>query len=307
LLDQSGEVAGEAVTFGEMDPNSVDNERDALKERIAFKTLVFDARIGGLGEDGLLKNTVSDGLPATADASENWLSQPHGGSVAGFRIQRNELNERGWVLNLQLGLNESEEIGATEWLFLYKWMAADAGEDSRSVAFNQSLEDHQNLAEQRITSMVSSLKLSDEIKSALCFAARVHDEGKNCPRWQQAFNAPLTGGPYAKTQGPISVKRLDGYRHELVSMLRARSAEEFKAFSPETQDLVLHLIAAHHGFARPFIPANACDDFPPSKLKDEACEVALRYARLQQHWGPWGLAWLESLLRAADQQASRNS
>jgi hypothetical protein len=26
-----------------------------------------------------------------------------------------------------------------------------------------------------------------------------------------------------------------------------------------------------------------------------------------QHWGPWGLAWWEALLRAADQQASRDN
>jgi hypothetical protein len=33
--------------------------------------------------------------------------------------------------------------------------------------------------------------------------------------------------------------------------------------------------------------------------------VALRFQRLQRHWGPWGLAWWEALLRAADWAASR--
>jgi CRISPR-associated endonuclease/helicase Cas3 len=33
----------------------------------------------------------------------------------------------------------------------------------------------------------------------------------------------------------------------------------------------------------------------------------LRFARLQRRWGPWGLVWWESLLRAADQQASRDN
>jgi CRISPR-associated endonuclease/helicase Cas3 len=36
-----------------------------------------------------------------------------------------------------------------------------------------------------------------------------------------------------------------------------------------------------------------------------AREVALRFVRMERRWGPWGLAWWESLLRAADQQASR--
>ena len=35
--------------------------------------------------------------------------------------------------------------------------------------------------------------------------------------------------------------------------------------------------------------------------------MALRFARLQKRWGPWGLAWWEALLRAADQQASRDN
>jgi hypothetical protein len=42
-------------------------------------------------------------------------------------------------------------------------------------------------------------------------------------------------------------------------------------------------------------------------LRDRARNVALRFARLQKRWGPWGLAWWESLLRAADQQASRDN
>jgi len=66
----------------------------------------------------------------------------------------------------------------------------------------------------------------------------------------------------------------------------------------------LHLVAAHHGRARPVIETKGCDGAPPSALEERARDVALRFARLQKSWGPWGLAWWESLLRAADQQAS---
>ena len=135
-------------------------------------------------------------------------------------------------------------------------------------------------------------------------AARLHDEGKQSPRWQRAFRAPVDGRPYAKTKGPIDFDILDGYRHELGSLPYVEAHEEFRKLAPDDQDFVLHLIAAHHGFARPVIGTSGCDDAPPSIVEERARAVALRFARLSRRWGPWGLAWWEALLRAADQIAS---
>jgi CRISPR-associated endonuclease/helicase Cas3 len=70
------------------------------------------------------------------------------------------------------------------------------------------------------------------------------------------------------------------------------------------RDLVLHLISAHHGQARPLVATRSCDEAPPSALELRAAEASLRFLRLQRRWGPWGLAWWEALLRAADVQAS---
>ena len=100
---------------------------------------------------------------------------------------------------------------------------------------------------------------------------------------------------------------LNGYRHEFGSLPYAQNDAGFKSLLPDMQDLVLHLIAAHHGQARPVISTKSCEDAPPSALKERARDVALRFARLQKRWGPWGLAWWEALLRAADQQASRDN
>ena len=41
-------------------------------------------------------------------------------------------------------------------------------------------------------------------------------------------------------------------------------------------------------------------------VDDIAAEVPRRFARLQRKFGRWGLAYLESLLRAADYAASAN-
>ena len=140
----------------------------------------------------------------------------------------------------------------------------------------------------------------------LVAAARHHDDGKRASRWQRAFNARREGGPYAKTPGPLNRKLLNGYRHEFQSMLDAEGngLDGLDRSDPHF-DLALHLIAAHHGRARPVIGIEGCDSLPPTAAAHRAHEAALRFARLQRQWGPWGLAWWEALLRAADQRASR--
>lgn len=141
----------------------------------------------------------------------------------------------------------------------------------------------------------------------LAIAARLHDEGKQAHRWQRAFNAPEDGKLYAKCRGPINFALLDGYRHEFLSIDVASRDAELLQLPNELQELALHIIAAHHGFGRPIIGVSGCDDAPPSKLEPRARDVALRFARLQQRWGPWGLARWESLLRAVDHQSSREN
>ena len=122
------------------------------------------------------------------------------------------------------------------------------------------------------------------------------------------MRAPRDGRPYAKTVGGgiPSVLQVNGqtYRHEFGSLRDTENDPMIQALPEELRDLALHLITAHHGFARPVIaavdPENA-----PSASAELARAAALRFARLQARWGPWGLAWWEALLRAADWAASR--
>ena len=99
---------------------------------------------------------------------------------------------------------------------------------------------------------------------------------------------------------------LGGYRHEFGSLADAERHPDLTGsdLAEEERDLVLHLIASHHGFARPEITA-LDPDGPPSANAALAADAALRFARLQRRLGPWGLAGWEALLRAADQRASR--
>jgi CRISPR-associated endonuclease/helicase Cas3 len=74
-------------------------------------------------------------------------------------------------------------------------------------------------------------------------------------------------------------------------------------------DLILHLIAAHHGRARPHFETDAWDveRHTTAQNAQAAQEVMRRFARLQERFGRWGLAWFESLLRCADALASRQA
>jgi CRISPR-associated endonuclease/helicase Cas3 len=100
---------------------------------------------------------------------------------------------------------------------------------------------------------------------------------------------------------------LSGYRHEFGSLLDVRADAAFGRLPEEARELTLHLIAAHHGRARPHFPAE--EAFDPERAdgvsREAAAEVPRRFARLQRRYGRWGLAYLESLVRAADILASR--
>jgi CRISPR-associated endonuclease/helicase Cas3 len=215
-------------------------------------------------------------------------------------------NEGNWRERFRFATEVTHEGEATHWLIVEKWRHDTATEEDRSTGHPQILDEHQSWTEERARALATALRLDQRFGELLALSARLHDEGKRAARWQRAFHAP-TSDAYAKTEGPINYRLLDGYRHELGSLLRIESDKRIRTLPEEDRDLVLHLITAHHGFARPVISTSGCEDVPPSVLEEKAAEIARRFARLQARWNPWGLAWWEALLRAADQQASRDN
>ncbi len=106
----------------------------------------------------------------------------------------------------------------------------------------------------------------------------------------------------AKSTKFLHGRTLGGYRHEFGSLMEA--AMDISGH-PE-RDLILHLIAAHHGWARPHFEPTALDNTYTTEDNERAAvEVLRRFGRLQQRFGHWGLAWLEALLRCADIAASK--
>jgi CRISPR-associated endonuclease/helicase Cas3 len=102
-----------------------------------------------------------------------------------------------------------------------------------------------------------------------------------------------------------------GGRHELLSARLAQCLGE--------SDLVLHLILSHHGEGRPFVPIvkdGSPERFPfleaengrvldvPGDLSLPDWDQPARFRVLCEHYGYWGLALLEAIVRQADQLAS---
>lgn len=163
-----------------------------------------------------------------------------------------------------------------------------------------------------------------------------HDAGKADPRfqaWMHGGNvrrASVLSQPVAKAIVSMPTSRdrnaarnraelPRGFRHEMLSV---QLAEEGKLFgeSPHLRELFLHLIASHHGYARPFAPVVIdksppdvringvvlCADrratlVPPHRIDSG---IAERFWSLTRRFGWWGLPWLESMLRLADWSSS---
>ena len=191
--------------------------------------------------------------------------------------------------------------------FWYESTWGGDGEGYTSAKEEVSLEDHTNDVAQIAEAFAKQLNLSDKIAGALKLAARWHDLGKNREHWQRSIDNPKYPQKCLAKPGPgKTMTQLGNYRHEFGSLIDAEKEPEFADLSPEAKDLTLHLIAAHHGRARPHFPQKEVfdPDNPLPKAEKIADEVPLRFERLQRRYGRWGLAYLESLLRAADYAAS---
>lgn len=187
--------------------------------------------------------------------------------------------------------------------------------------------------------------LSPEFGETFAAAATSHDLGKLDWRFQLllrdgdeveasseeplAKSARLPEGRRRRDQDLEDAQLPRGFRHEFLSM---QVTERF-GLTPgdnESRDLTLHLIASHHGHARPFAPfvrdflleegkvadlsladlgLNASltvaerQALPPGYRLDSG--VPDRFWRLTRRYGWWGLAYLEAVFRLADWQASR--
>lgn len=222
----------------------------------------------------------------------------------------------------------------------------DDGDHDASRQPRVLLSDHGRHVVAQLREAVNRLPV-DTFSESLTLAAKFHDIGKADERfqamlrrtdrtdaWLMAANPEsllAKSSEIAQTMAQAGEARLraglpQGFRHELLSVQLVSHFESTLGLPPDVnaRDLVLHLIATHHGHGRPFAPVVVDDELPevrfvhrehvlelspeersrmiPSHRIDSG--VAERFWRCTRRYGWWGIAYLESILRLADQQAS---
>ncbi len=219
--------------------------------------------------------------------------------------------------------------------------AADEGDDERSRTMREepiSLIDHTQHVRNEALRTVEALPF-EELEQAYRNAADWHDLGKADERFQamlrradrtdawllvgmdSALLAKSDGLPLTREQRRQARDRAglpEGFRHEMLSVQIVEHSD-LKVKADQCLELILHLIAAHHGYARPFAPVVTDEESPAVTALDitltenqrKACPphridsgIAERFWELTRCYGWWGLAYLEAVLRLADQQAS---
>ncbi len=305
LLDAYGSV--KVLTLSEL----ADKEE---KDRINGCTVLLPPEVGGL--DG---GIMSDKPDPVADVADLWLDGAHRRreriwsdksqvptpSEADMRLIR--------IIDTRPDEDETAEVeddaeGRTSGRYWF-WFdrRRDADDDmSKTSSKPVAWEVHTTDVTEGARRIVERLSLPEDVKEAVIRAAEFHDLGKRRVVWQRSIGNPKPTRWLAKSGGKMKPVELNGYRHEFGSLADVHSLAEFQGLSEESKDLILHFIAVHHGFGRPHFPSDhAFDPDPKGQDVDAiAAEIPIRFARLQRKYGRWGLAYLESLLRAADYAAS---
>lgn len=216
-----------------------------------------------------------------------------------------------------------------------RWQELEDAESDGTVHTGErvTLAQHQEAVGERARRIATALGLHGAVLDNVVDAARWHDYGKVDPR----FQAMLFGGDETRavlSTEPIAKSGMDpgdsllrrearvrsglprGALHEVWSAALVSGHLASLSTTYADSELVLHLVASHHGRARPLLPPIV--DVGEHRLEAtvEGREIttglprqvdlddAERFHRLNARYGRWGLALLESIVRCADMTVS---
>ena len=278
-------------------------EDAAALPSLAHATVLLPPDAGGLTSSGLPDPEAGVEVADVADDEHRvrYVDGPGTQDDEGAADTRTLPRWLDAALELRLPIVHADTTEAGERFLVYARRRPDA---SRHQSEAPTVDAHCARVAAAARRIATALGLRDGLDEALEAAGRYHDRGKTRAAWQRAAGAPGGGAALAKApEGAFRPQWLGGYRHEFGSL-----ADAERALPGETahRELILHLVAAHHGWARPGFPDRAQWDPEDAAGANEARAVqcAQRFARLQAHYGAWRLAWLEALLKAADARVS---
>ncbi len=310
-----------ADTWDPMSTDPVTDLGDEAQEAYGRRvTLRLDQRIYGdatdlvAGEDAndSTRERIESWLDRTIDnePSDEWMARACNQLRRSFVLQPDD--EREYPIITGSAVDSSTFDGSDQ--------------TSSFTGTEVSLRCHLDGVGKKAAAFARRLGLDSDLQNDLRLAGRLHDLGKVDGR----FQLMLVGGDEVKLEmleEPLAkslpgVPRVypypRGMRHELASVALIQSNPDMLADAHDP-DLVLHLVATHHGHARPLAPIiqdpepqtlhyrydghalYASSDLVNSPI---AFEGADRFWRLIDRYGYHGLAWMEAILRLADHRQS---
>lgn len=216
------------------------------------------------------------------------------------------------------------------------WQEAsdDTADGTTHLDQRVTLRQHGQAVGDRAKEIAIALRLPERLTRVIADAASWHDLGKADPRFQAMLfdgdpvRAAIASEPLAKSGMPPGdlqrhwdARRRSGLprrvRHESWShALVARYLVSLHEAYPGDTELLLHLVASHHGHARPLLPPvlDQADHALVAEINGTSVSISLprgvdlehaeRFLALNRRYGRWGLALLEAIVRCADMTVS---
>jgi CRISPR-associated endonuclease/helicase Cas3 len=270
-------------------------------------------------------------MPSIKESKSGMRPDEWGAAKVALQSRHRRISVVGGIPFVESRLSEADRVRLCS--DIYDDMATEA--EYAPVAFGAvTIRAHSERVRDLANEFAANLGLSPAVVKDIAIAAWMHDIGKADPRFQQLLvggseieaglleeplaKSALSFTPTQRTRARVLAGYPAGYRHELVStgLLRDEIGGIPGISDP---DLVLHLVASHHGWCRPFAPPVADgspvdivlqhDDVTFTGRTDHGLEklssgTAERYWGLCDRYGWWGVALLETIVRLADHRVS---
>lgn len=306
---------------------------------------------GWAGEDApvldaetLAAAVEEDGEEALAAAFEAWVDEllqrpqpPWAQAVLTWLRERRHrqpiLIGHDWYAAASRGRVEAEHLDAGDDVAPGEAWTEETGSFNgvRAVALREHLGGVRDVAR----AMAEHAGLAPALVEDVALAGWLHDTGKADERFQVLLHggdpvaAAVAKEPLAKSAVPAAAvasrrraHEVAGYppgtRHEMMSLALVQSDQSLRARAHDW-DLVLHLVASHHGYCRPWPPVEPASG--PVEVMLELDGTVLRgpsdhslaridsgiverFWSLTKRYGWHGLAFLEAVVRLADHRRS---